>query len=468
MNDHALLREYADAGSQTAFGQLVERHVALVYSAARRRLGDAHLAEDATQQVFLRLARKARDLPPSVIVSGWLYRTGGLVASEIARHEQRRRERETRAAQAMNDTATDATWREIEPLLEEAMDHLGNTDRDAVILRYFENKSLREVGTALGVTDDAAQKRLSRALEKLRAFLARRGKTVAGGALAGAITTGAIQAAPAGLAQSVATFVFSSAAVAATTSTLGSLMTLVSAKTIVTGAVALGAATALVFQHVEINRLRTDQESALNQTRAAEQAAATAQQALAAATTAAQNDPRLAELARLRGEVAGLRRHEAELTANNAQLAKAVQRSTDARQQAEQLTAEQEEARAKAIARMNYTKQWALAFIMFAEDHGGRMPKTFQEASAYFPQNGQTGDLKPEQFEIMYQGSRDAIKNPSQTILVREIQPVASPGGTGLTRAYVFADGHSEIHQAVDGNFAAWESERLVGSPGQP
>ncbi len=467
MNDHALLREYAEAGSQTAFGQLVERHVALVYSAARRRLGDAQLAEDATQQVFLRLARKARDLPPSVIVSGWLYRTGGRVASEMARHEQRRRARETRAAQAMNDPATDATWREIEPLLEAAMDHLGDTDRDAVILRYFENKSLREVGTALGVTDDAAQKRLSRALEKLRAFLTRRGKTVSGGALAGAITTGAIQAAPAGLAQSVATFVLSSVVVATTTSTLGSLMSLATAKTIVTGAVALGAATALVVQHVELKRLRTDQESALNRVRAAEQAAATAQQALATATTAAQNDPRLAELARLRGEVAGLRRRQVELTANNAQLAQAVQRSTDARQE-EQLTAEQEEARAKAITKMNYTKQWALAFIMFAEDHGGRMPRTFQEANAYFPQNGQTGDLKPEQFEIMYQGSRDAIKNPAQTILVREIQPVASPGGNGLNRAYVFADGHSEIHQATDGNFTTWESEHLAGSPGQP
>jgi hypothetical protein len=245
-------------------------------------------------------------------------------------------------------------------------------------------------------------------------------------------------------------------------------MSLVSAKTIVTGTAALGAAAALVFQQIEIKRLRSDQEVALNQARAAEQAAATAQQALVTATTAAQNDPHLAELARLRGEVAGLRRHEAELTAHNAEMARAAQRSTEARQQEDQHTAEQEEARAKAIAKMNYTKQWALAFIMFAEDHGGRMPKTFQEASAYFPQNGQTGDLKPEQFEIMYQGSRDAIKNPAQTILVREIQPVASPGGSGLNRTYVFADGHSEIHQATDGNFAPWESERLAGSPGQP
>ena len=468
MNDHALLREYADAGSQAAFAQLVERHVALVYSAARRRLGDAHLAEDATQQVFLRLARKARELPASVILAGWLYRTGGLVASEIARHEQRRRERETRAVQAMNDTATDATWREIEPFLEEAMDHLGDADRDAVVLRYFEGKSLREVGAALGVTDDAAQKRLARALDKLRSFLARRGPTVAGGALAGAIASGAIQAAPAGLPQSAAAFALSSAAVAASTSTLGSLMTLATTKTLITGAVTLAAAAAIVFQQVEIKRLHADQESAVSQARVAEQAAATAQQALAAATAAAQNDPHIAELARLRGEVAGLRRHEAELAASNAQLARSVQRSTDARQQDEQRTAEQEEARAKAIARMNYTKQWALAFIMFADDHGGRMPKTFQEASAYFPQNGQAGDLKPEQFEIMYQGSATAIKDTAKTILIREIQPLVNPSGGGLNRAYVFADGHSEIHSAPDGNFTTWESERLAGSPNQP
>ncbi len=473
MNDHALLREFADAGSQTAFQELVERHVALVYSAARRRLGDAHLAEDATQQVFALLARKAARLPESVVLSGWLYRAGGLVAAEISRRERRRQQREALAAQAMNDLSPDATWREIEPLLDEAMDELGHADRDAVVLRYFENKSLREVGAALGVSEDAAQKRLTRALERLRSFLARRGKTVAVGALTGAIATGAVQAAPAGLAQSVASFVLTSAAVAASTSTIGSLMNLTAIKTIITGAVAVGGAAAIVVQHNNLSHLRVEQQATLSRAQAAEQAATNAQQALAAANATAQNDPRLAELVRLRGEVAALRRSQAELTTKNAQLTQAVQQSAAVKAQADQATAEKDALKEQAIAKMNYTKQWLLAFIMFAQDHNGQLPKTFQDANAYIQDaNGnspinQSGDLKPDQFEIMYQGALKAIQNPAQTILIREVQPFAGPDGAGMNRTYGFADGHVEVHHADNGDFGPWESTHLAATQGQ-
>ena len=214
MNDHEFLRDYVHNGSQAAFAGLVERHVGLVYSAARRLVRDTHLAEDVTQEVFILLARKARRMGSDTILSAWLYRAARHVASETARREGRRRHREQLAVETMSQSTPDDAWRRIEPLLDEAMANLSTADHDAVVLRFFERRSLREVGAALGSSEDAAQKRIERALERLRMKLTRRGVMVSVTALAAAITIGAVQAAPAGLAVSAA-----SVSVAAATST---------------------------------------------------------------------------------------------------------------------------------------------------------------------------------------------------------------------------------------------------------
>ena len=204
MNDHELLQGYLQNGSQGAFAQLVERHVDLVYSTAHRSVRDRQLAEDVTQQVFTLLVRKAGGLGSDTILSAWLYRAARHVASETVRRESRRRRREQLAVEAMNQSAPNAAWRQIEPLLDEAMASLGGADHDAIVLRYFENLSLKEVGAALGSSEDAAQKRVARALERLRTNLTRRGMEVPGTALAAAVTGGAVQSAPAGLAAAVA------------------------------------------------------------------------------------------------------------------------------------------------------------------------------------------------------------------------------------------------------------------------
>ena len=176
-DDMALVREYAACQSEQAFETLVSRNVALVHSAALRQLRDPHQAEEITQTVFIILARKANSLNPKTILPGWLYRTTRYV-SAAALKIQRRRERREQEAQmqaVMEDAQNDPAWEQLSPLLDEAMAHLRDKDRDAIVLRYFQNRSLRDVGAALGVDEYAAQKRVARALEKLRAFFVKRG-----------------------------------------------------------------------------------------------------------------------------------------------------------------------------------------------------------------------------------------------------------------------------------------------------
>jgi hypothetical protein len=117
----------------------------------------------------------------------------------------------------MNANATD--WTHVEPLLDEAMHALDDTDRAAVLLRYFENKTLREVGATLGTSDDAAQKRVSRAVERLREFFAKRGVTVGAGGLVVTISASAVQAAPAGLAATISSAAVLAGTTIATTTT---------------------------------------------------------------------------------------------------------------------------------------------------------------------------------------------------------------------------------------------------------
>ncbi|MGO9201472.1 MAG: RNA polymerase sigma factor [Limisphaerales bacterium] len=215
-DDGQLLQDYASCGSERAFGELVARHIDMVYSVALRLVrGDVHLAQDVAQTVFADLSLKAKSLAGGVVLAGWLCRHTFFVASAKVRTEQRRRQRERQAVQ-MNTIheSTEPDWEQLTPILDQVLQELGSQDRDAIVLRYFKRQSLESVGAALGINPDAAQKRVSRALERMRSNFLRRGVTLTSAALAAAIANHAVAAAPAGLATAVSATVAAGAGAA--------------------------------------------------------------------------------------------------------------------------------------------------------------------------------------------------------------------------------------------------------------
>ena len=214
MTDHrTLLADYVTNGSEEAFRELVARYIDLVYSTAVRLVnGDTHRAEDVAQTVFADLARLAGTLSKDVMLGGWLHRRTWHVATTLLRNERRRQNRERQAAEmnTLQDYA-ETSFERIAPLLDEAINQLGASDRAAIVLRFFEHRDLRAVGAALGSNEDAAQKRVSRAVEKLRSHFFRRGIVASSTAIASVIAVNAVQAAPAGLASAVTTASLASA-----------------------------------------------------------------------------------------------------------------------------------------------------------------------------------------------------------------------------------------------------------------
>jgi RNA polymerase sigma factor (sigma-70 family) len=215
-DDMELLREYAARHSEQAFETLVSRYAGLVYSAALRQVENPQLAEEITQAVFIILARKADKLSQQTVLSGWLYRAACYTAGSARKQERRRQQREQEAymESTLQAAETDAAWKQIGPLLEEAMMRLCQADRDALVLRFFEGRSLNEVGQALGGSEDATKKRVSRALEKLRKFFTKRGVRSTAEIIAGAISANSVQTAPALLAKSVTAVAFAKGATA--------------------------------------------------------------------------------------------------------------------------------------------------------------------------------------------------------------------------------------------------------------
>jgi RNA polymerase sigma factor (sigma-70 family) len=204
-SDLELLRDYDRQDSEDAFAALVQRHIHLVYSVALRHVGIAAQAEEITQAVFIILARKAAGLRPGAILEGWLHETTRLTALSFLRGERRRhfREQEAYMQSALQESGDDPAWNQLAPLLDEAVSWLGKKDRDAVTLRFFKEKSLREVAAALNVNETAAQRRVHRAVEKLRRCFTKRGVALSSVAITAAISANSIQAAPVALAKSV-------------------------------------------------------------------------------------------------------------------------------------------------------------------------------------------------------------------------------------------------------------------------
>jgi RNA polymerase sigma factor (sigma-70 family) len=222
--DMDLLRQYASRNSETAFAALVSRHLNLVYSAALRKTGNPDAAGEITQAVFVILAQKAGRIPDKIVLPGWLYQTARLTAAGFLKSEARRarREQEAYMQTELQTTASDETWKQLAPLLEDAMGQLGEKERAAVVLRFFGDNSFAAVGAASGVSENAAKKRVSHALEKLHRYFSRRGVSSTTAIIAGAISANSVHAAPAALAKSV-----TAAAVAKGAAASGSTLTLI-------------------------------------------------------------------------------------------------------------------------------------------------------------------------------------------------------------------------------------------------
>jgi len=215
-----LLRQYVLQNSEDAFAALVARHVNLVFSAALRKTGSTAAAEEITQAVFIILARKAGRLGAGTVLSGWLYHTARLTTASYLRTQIRRAHREQEAyMQSLTDEPVTKAWQEIEPLLEDGMGRLGEKDRNAIVLRFFDGKSFQEIGAAVGSSENAAKKRVAHALEKLRKFFTKRGVHSTSAIIAGAISANSVKAAPVGLAKTISVVAMAKGA-AASASTL--------------------------------------------------------------------------------------------------------------------------------------------------------------------------------------------------------------------------------------------------------
>src|SRR5260370_14127968 len=199
MNGTDLLADFRANRSEGAFTELVRRYTNLVYSVAKRRLSNVSLAQEVTQTVFIRLAKAAPKLRGDAELAAWLHRTTVHVSIDLWRSEFRRRVREEKAAAMQTDVDENVTWNEIAPVVDEALNELNDVERQAILLRFFDHKTMRELGAALGVSEDAAKMRVSRALDRLRTQMGGRGVACSATGLGTLRADRSVEAAPSSL-----------------------------------------------------------------------------------------------------------------------------------------------------------------------------------------------------------------------------------------------------------------------------
>ncbi|MDB6028602.1 MAG: hypothetical protein JWM68_4825 [Verrucomicrobiales bacterium] len=372
-SDLELLQEFSRNQSEEAFNTLVRRHIDLVYSAALRQVHSLHLAQEVAQSVFIDLARNVDKLKPDTLLTAWLYQVTRRTAIDVVRSESRRQRREQLTVEHPDMNASETDWNEIKPLLDEAMEALDEQDRNSLLLRYFENKSLRDVGQALGTSEDAAQKRVSRAVERLRDFFSRRGVTVGASSLVVLVSTNAIQSAPVAIFASI-TATGVAGVITTATATTHTTMNWITAKII---SAALAAALVSATGTYLVSGGKTKQLQRENQKLMASQKQLTTErdEALAASRQQENAPARLqsdnAELLRLRGEVGVLRRQAAEAEKSHASTGAARQlRSPTTTTAATQTQSSPQEDKMRCI---NQLRQMDGAMEQFAlEYHLGR------------------------------------------------------------------------------------------------
>ena len=455
---HKLLRDFAEAGSETAFRQLVSSYTNLVYSVAIRLVeGETQMAEEVTQTVFIDLAHFAKTIREEVPLAAWLHRHACYVSLNLLRAERRRRSRERRAVEMENLRHTsESTYDHVAPLLDQAINQLNEGDRKVIVLRFFEQAPFRVIGEVIGISEDAARVRVTRALEKLHFILSKRGIAVPGAALATLLATSAVMTAPSGLAANI-----SSAALVKLLAgnspgmTILKLLIMSKLKATIIGAVILAGVAIPVTIHKQAQTRIRDRDALLQQQN--EQLAALLNEnarlsnLVSSVSGSSPSDP-TAELLRLRGEVGVLKRQLA---------SKAAQGTGPMRQApANAPTDTQEQEKQISMARMNFTKQSMLALINYANQNRGQFPTNLAVAEPSLVDEASNRNLAMDQFEVVYEGSLNDLTDPANAIIVREREPRQTPNGT-WKKVYGFADGSSRTIENKDGNFEAWEQEHL-------
>jgi RNA polymerase sigma factor (sigma-70 family) len=479
MNDsQKLLAEFVANGSEPAFRELVTRYAGLVCSTANRLVGgDLHLAQDVAQAVFVDLARKAHKLAPDVMLGGWLHRDTCFVAANLMRSERRRQFRERQAA-AMNDMQdhSETNLARLSPILDEAINQLGAADRALILLRFFEQRNLSAVGEALGSTENAVQKRLSRALEKLRGLLKHRGVALSAAALVTVLASESVTAAPAGLALSLSSSaLFTASATPASTFTFLKFMAATKLKVALVSSIVIASVlTPLLVQRQAQAKVR-EQDSLLGQQRdqLAQLAGETERLAnLTKQSNQSAREAQLAELLKLRGEAELLRGQTKEADALREENRRLRPPATTAAltplQQRELVWAKQECAQG-----------WARAFIAHAQANQGRLPDTFANAEPYLPKDVPQGTgVTSDQFEILYHGTLDSLTNQDpglNVILFREksLWPLANGDGSiKFGRFDALANGGAQYGSVpagtLDDNFFSEYENSHIATPNSP
>lgn len=459
-----LLAAYAKDGSETAFRELTARYLNLVYSTALRMTGgDAHLAQDVTQTVFIQLAQNAHKLSRDTALGGWLHRTTCNAAINVLRGERRRIERETQAVlmNAQTDSA-DPKMEDIAPMLDEAINQLAEEDRAAILLRFFEQLDFRAVGQVLGSKEDAARMRVNRAVEKLAGLLKRRGVVLSTAVLGTMLTTSAVSAAPAGVSSGIASTALATASVLGSGAGMGFLQLMTQTKAIMAGALLVtGLAGVAVWQHQDLKRL--EQEGAVLKKQAAELSDKLEQlKHPPTVTMSAQvlTDAERLELLRLRGEMglmrdqlANSKRRQEDLKDSYKLVVSALDKETVAKIEREHLNQT-----------MMNAKQWLVAFQMYATENKDRFPTAFEQTKDFMGDGKGQEILKKviEQFEFFpIPDLKDS--SPTDLVILRG-NPIQLSSGSWM-KVYGFADGHVEALDSVNGDFTTTEVTRKLVYP---
>jgi RNA polymerase sigma factor (sigma-70 family) len=466
--DAELLRQYVETRSEAAFTELVQRHLPLVYSAAvRQTAGDAELAKDVAQSVFIDLARKAKSLAGRELLAGWLYNATRLAASKARRGDRRRQVRELTAV-AMQESTIPAPA-EPDPgalrrELDEAMGELEPEDRDAVLLRFFQDKGLREVGATLGISEDAARMRVNRSLGKLHSVLLKRGVTLSAAALGTALAAEAVTAAPAGLAAAIAgTALASVPAVGGTALTLVKLLAMTKLKVGIAGAILLACvAIPVAVQQQSRNQLREEKRSlqervdqlAADNERLTNLAARPATVASPAPLTDAQK----LELLRLRGEVSRLR--------PLAETATARSKNTEpTRQEEPAKDPEVAEYERQFDSKAFFSRELLRALLTYTQQHQGQLPADLAQAAPFLSDKAKAvTNATIQQFEVVDPASCIVLTNASWGIMVREREPWHGFGSNwGRTYSWIQSDRSRQssacINEGDQPGLAKWEAQ---------